>query len=248
MVHGSFQSVDRCHPPDYGLFESSDKEATPVRVPVKSENDAFRLVFGGAVVIFASLILGAVTTPVAGIALFAGILAGVTGWELLTKDPEAPRPLSEALERGRQVGGARKHRVLVIANQTVNGDELREELMRRGTSEVELRVVVPVLPSRAHYVASDIDRELAEARTRLEPALAWAAAQGFDVAGRVGDTSPLVAIEDELRDGGVDELIISTHPAARSNWLESGLVERARAELDIPVTHVVVDLERQQVA
>jgi hypothetical protein len=219
-----------------------------VRVPVKSENDAFRLVFGGAVVIFASLILGAVTTPVAGVALLVGILAGVAGWELLTKDPEAAKPLSEALERGRQTADSRKRRVLVIANQTVNGDELREELMRRGTSEIQLCIVVPVAPSRAHYVASDIDRELAEARTRLEPALAWATQQGFDVSGRVGDTSPLVAIEDELRDGAADELIVSTHPRSRSNWLESGLVERARAELDIPVTHVVVDLERQQVA
>jgi len=219
-----------------------------VRVPVKSENDAFRLVFGGAIVIFASLVLGAVTTPVAGIALFVGIVAGVVGWELLSKDPEAPQPLSDALERGRRIGDDRKHRVLVIANKTVNGDELREELLRHGTSEVELRIVVPVLPSRAHYVASDIDGELAEARARLEPALAWATQNGFDVSGRVGDTSPLVAIEDELRDGGADELIVSTHPASRSNWLESGLVARARAELDIPVTHVVVDLERQQVA
>jgi hypothetical protein len=219
-----------------------------VRVPVKSENDAFRLVFGGAIVIFASLVLGAVTTPVAGVALFVGILVGVVGWELLTKDPEAPRPLSDALERGRRTGDATKRRVLVVANQTVNGDELREELLRRGTNEVELRIVVPVLPSRAHYVASDIDRELADAHTRLEPALAWAAEQGFDVSGCVGDSSPLMAIEDELREGGADELIISTHPHTRSNWLESGLVERARAELDIPVTHVVVDLQRQQVA
>ena len=219
-----------------------------MRVPVKSENDAFRLVFGGAVVIFASLILGAVTTPVAGVALLVGILAGVAGWELLTKDPEAARPLSDALERGRQGVDRRKRRVLVIANQTVNGDELREELLRRGTSEVELRIVVPVAPSRAHYVASDIDRELAEARRRLEPALAWATEQGFDVTGRVGDTSPQVAIEDELRDGAADELIVSTHPRSRSHWLESGLVERAREELDIPVTHVVVDLEHQRVA
>jgi len=219
-----------------------------VRVPVKSENDAFRLVFGGAVVIFASLVLGAVTTPVAGIALFVGIVAGVVGWELLSKDPEAPKPLSDALDHGRRLGDPSRRRVLVIANQTVNGDELREELLRRGTNECELRIVVPVLPSRAHYVASDIDGELEEARTRLEPALSWAGERGFHVSGRVGDTSPLVAIEDELRDGGADELIISTHPASRSNWLESGLVERARAELDIPVTHVVVDLQRQQVA
>jgi hypothetical protein len=38
-------------------------------------------------------------------------------------------------------------------------------------------------------------------------------------------------------------VIISTHPPGRSNWLETGIVERLRDELDVPVTHVVVDLE-----
>jgi hypothetical protein len=39
-------------------------------------------------------------------------------------------------------------------------------------------------------------------------------------------------------------VIVSTHPPDRSRWLESGLVERLRDELDIPVHHVVVDRER----
>jgi hypothetical protein len=129
----------------------------------------------------------------------------------------------------------------------MRGRELRDELRQRGDSRPELRVVAPVLPSRSHYIASDIDRELGEARTRLDQALAWAAEHGFEATGRVGDMTPLVAIEDELRSAPVDEVIISTHVAARSHWLESGLVERAREELDIPVTHVVVDLANQQV-
>jgi len=51
------------------------------------------------------------------------------------------------------------------------------------------------------------------------------------------------AIEDELRLAGADEVIISTLPPGRSNWLETGIVERLREDLDIPVTHTVVDLE-----
>ena len=38
-----------------------------------------------------------------------------------------------------------------------------------------------------------------------------------------------------------------THPSGRSHWLETGLVERAHEELDIPITHVIVDLGRQEV-
>jgi hypothetical protein len=125
---------------------------------------------------------------------------------------------------------------------------LREELLRWGEPRAELRGVAPVLPSRAHYLTSDIDRDVAEARRRLDDTLEWAHEQGFDAAGRVGDdTPPLTAIEDELRRFAADELIISTHPPGRSHWLESGLVERAHEELDIPITHVIVDLGRQEV-
>ena len=41
-------------------------------------------------------------------------------------------------------------------------------------------------------------------------------------------------------------MIISTHPLGRSNWLEHDVVHRARDRFDIPVTHVVVDLERER--
>jgi hypothetical protein len=48
-----------------------------------------------------------------------------------------------------------------------------------------------------------------------------------------------------LRAFPADELIISTHPPDRSKWLERGVVERARREVPLPVTHVVVDLEAE---
>jgi GABA permease len=105
-------------------------------------------------------------------------------------------------------------------------------------------VVAPILASRVHYIASDVDAELAEARRRLDTALDWARAEGLRATGKVGDpNAALGAIEDELRLFGADEVIISTHPPGRSNWLETGIVERLRDELDVPVTHVVVDLE-----
>jgi hypothetical protein len=218
-----------------------------VRVPVKSEAEAFHLAWGGVLVIVICVILGAVTTALVGVALFVGCLLGIVGWELATKDPAAPKPLSDAHAAGHRPSDGRKRRVLVIANQTMLGRELRDEMVRRPTGEVELRMVLPVLPTRAQYVTSDIDGELREARSRLDQALAWAGENGFEATGRVGDMTPLVAIEDELRSAAVDEVIISTHTAQRSHWLESGLVERAREELEIPVTHVVVDLANQQV-
>jgi GABA permease len=93
-----------------------------------------------------------------------------------------------------------------------------------------------------HYIASDIDSELRDARERLDDALAWARAEGLDVSGVVGDPNvALGAIEDELRRTGADEVVISTHPPKQSNWLETGIVSRLRDELDVPVTHLVVE-------
>ena len=54
------------------------------------------------------------------------------------------------------------------------------------------------------------------------------------------------AMEDALRLFPADEMIISTHPHGRSNWLERDVVERARERFPLPITHVVVDLEHEQ--
>ena len=59
--------------------------------------------------------------------------------------------------------------------------------------------------------------------------------------GEIGDGDPLQALEDALRSFSADAIIISTHPAGSSNWLEQGVVEAARARFDVPVTHVVGD-------
>ncbi|HEX6391189.1 MAG TPA: hypothetical protein VFZ89_17135, partial [Solirubrobacteraceae bacterium] len=122
-----------------------------------------------------------------------------------------------------------------------------ERLRSRG--DRELRIVAPILVSRVRYLASDVDREIAEAHTRLAAALDWARSEGIQATGKVGD--PMVAlgaIEDELRLFAADEVLISTYPPGMSNWLETDIVERLQDELDIPVTHVVVEPDRAPVA
>ena len=68
-------------------------------------------------------------------------------------------------------------------------------------------------------------------------------ATGLEVEGEVGDGDPIQAIEDAVRTFQPDELIISTHPPGRSHWLERGVVERARERFELPLIHVVVDLD-----
>lgn len=213
-----------------------------MRNPIRSETDAFHLALGGAGLTGASLALGAVLDPIAGASLFAGGLIGASVWEIVTKDPDRRRPLREAAAEGRRVAASTRRDVLVVANRTLPGEDLAKTLRRRAERGAELRVVAPILVSRVRYIASDVDQELQEAQERLAATLEWAHAAGFEASGKVGDPNvALGAIEDELRTFAADEVVISTYPPGESNWLETGIVERLREELDIPVTHLIAD-------
>jgi GABA permease len=219
-----------------------------MRIPIKSEADAFRLVYAFVFLVGVSVVLGAIFAPAVGIALCVG---GILGGGLLAferTDPEQMHTLSAAAHSlDRERSGLHRRRILVVANQTVGGEELKREILTRGAGRPELRIVAPVLSSRVHYLASDIDGDIREAGARLDATLRWASEEGLEAVGTVTEATPLQAIEDELRRYPADELIISTHVPERSHWLEAGVVERASAELDIPVTHVIVDVARQRV-
>ena len=216
-----------------------------MRNPVRSEADAFHIVVGCAGLIAASIALGSLLDPLVGVALFVGAVVGAFFWEVATKDRDRRRPLRAAASQAPPRERTMARRVLVVANRTLGGAELRAELHRRAGTGAEFHIVAPILCSRIHYIASDVDKELDEARDRLSTALTWARAEGLPVTGKIGDPNAAFgAIEDELRQHGADEVIISTYPRGESNWLETGIVDRLRDELDVPVTHVIVQPDR----
>jgi nucleotide-binding universal stress UspA family protein len=142
---------------------------------------------------------------------------------------------------------AGERRILVIANETVGGHLLRSAILERSLDvREEVLVVTPALNSPLKHWVSDEDDARAAAQERLGESLAKLSEAGVEARGEVGDGDPLQAMEDALRTFGADEIIISTHPAGRSNWLERGVVERARERFAVPITHVVVDLERER--
>jgi hypothetical protein len=220
-----------------------------MRNPIRSETDAFYLAFGGAALTGASVALAAVVDPVVGGALFAGGVIGAIVWEFATKDPDRRRPLREAAAEGHRRTATQRPRVLVVANRTLQSEDLEAIMRTRAEGGAELRIIAPILVSRIRYIASDVDRELRDAHARLDEAIAWAHAAGLEASGKVGDPFvALGAIEDELRFFAADEIVISTYPPGKSNWLETGVVGRLREELDIPVTHVIADVDRSVAA
>jgi hypothetical protein len=138
-------------------------------------------------------------------------------------------------------------RILVVANETVGGRALLQEIERRTRGRrAAVRVIAPALvESRIKFALADVDEARRQARERLEASLAALRQLGIEVSGEVGDADPVLAIEDALRTFPADEVIISTHPSERSSWLEDQVVERAQRDLTVPVTHVVVDLEAE---
>jgi rubrerythrin len=136
------------------------------------------------------------------------------------------------------------HRILVVADEACDGPGLRDEVAyRAGRLPSEVLIVAPALTrSRLHYLASDVDHEAAEAADRMAALRDELEAVGVHARGIVGDPNPLTAIEDAVREFPADEIVVATHSAEDSTWLERGLVHTAR-ERFAPrlVTHVVVD-------
>ena len=134
-------------------------------------------------------------------------------------------------------------KVLVIANETVAGRELMDAVKERAAGG-EVLVVAPALNSRLRHLFADVDKAREAAEGRLHESLKHLDEAGIHARGAVGDTDPVRAMGDALFEFDADEIVISTHPPGRSNWMEKGVVERAREETNVPITHVVVDLER----
>jgi GABA permease len=141
------------------------------------------------------------------------------------------------------LGSPGERRVLVVANETVRGEELLSTISTLALVErTQFLVVCPALNSRLKTFTSDEDPAREAAQARLDVTLARLSSVGISAQGEVGDGDPLVAVDDAVRTFGPNEIVISTHPPGRSNWLERGIVESVRARYDVPVTHVVVDL------
>jgi len=211
-----------------------------MRLPFRTETDAFRVAVALGLVAGASLLVGWLASRAYGVVLFAaGIAAGVT-FELAGRETERGSALREAAHGPHPHGasGGKRH-ILVVASVQLAGEELRRDLAAGGAG-VELDVLAPILASRSHSWASDIDREREKARERLDASLAWAADQGFAAKGEVADPDPLVAIEDELRDFGADEVIIVTHPRERTSWLANRMLDHLASELDVPVREIAL--------
>ena len=132
--------------------------------------------------------------------------------------------------------------VLVVAHQTAATPALLDVVRERARSgPATFHLVVPRQPHGMHKVVDPQDAGDDEASSVLAAALPkLSEAAGEEVTGSLGDSEPLMAIQDAVNLGGYDEIIISTLPRRVSRWLRLDLVSKAKG-LGLPVTHVDAD-------
>src|SRR5215213_10767730 len=135
------------------------------------------------------------------------------------------------------------HRYLIVANQSVESDQLMDLVRERvaaGPSEFVL--VVPATPvkdlvSNAMPIpmpvmggSPTLPAPPAEARrmaqVKLDAAVRKLTAAGVPANGTVGDPDPVRAVEEATATREFDEIIVSTLPARVSRWLHQDLPGR----------------------
>jgi hypothetical protein len=136
-----------------------------------------------------------------------------------------------------------ERKILVVANETLTGDELLDAVRASvGGGDAIVVVIAPVNEPREGYVVYDNTRRAAAGR-RLDRTLARFREAGIHAAGHVVDNDPLTAVKDAIAMEEPDELIVSTHPEAKSGWRRRNLLGEIRKACgSIPLTHVTSDV------
>ncbi|HEY1591399.1 MAG TPA: hypothetical protein VGF81_06375 [Solirubrobacteraceae bacterium] len=139
--------------------------------------------------------------------------------------------------------------VLVVAHQTAATAPLLEAVRERARrSPASFHLVVPSRPHGLDKLMDPADHGQDEATRAMQDALPkLSSAAGSEVTGEVGDSEPLMAIQDALTAGDYDEIIISTLPLGISRWLRLDVISKARA-LGPPVSHVLAPSKEKAAA
>jgi hypothetical protein len=132
-------------------------------------------------------------------------------------------------------------KVLVVANQTAESEELLTALRERdGQGDCEFTILIPATPHGLQWAANmDADAGKAEAERHRDALIGRLRETGVEVEDAiVGDPDPLGAIQDACNRGSYDELIVSTLPHHVSRWLHLDLPRKAAHATGLPVTTV----------
>jgi hypothetical protein len=126
-------------------------------------------------------------------------------------------------------------KLLVIANRTIECEEIADAILERAKAgPVEVTLVAP-----ASSGPSSMRARRMETAQRLERTVQRLSETGVPVEGVVGDTDPLVAVQDAWDPRRFDEVIVVTLPTGISRWMAADLPHRVERLTAARVTHIV---------
>jgi GABA permease len=137
-------------------------------------------------------------------------------------------------------------RYLVVANQTLGGEHLKEKVRQcMAEGECEFHVLVPASDSSSGMQTEA--KAHRDAEPRLQAALAYFREIGATVTGKLGDARPMEAIRDALQHDSFDEILLSTLPPGPSAWIRQDLPRRVKKAFALPVAHLIAKREQTAV-
>jgi hypothetical protein len=131
-------------------------------------------------------------------------------------------------------------KILAIVSEPLSGEGLRNAV-GDSAEDAEVLVVAPALQSRTRWLLDAPDPAIERAERVQQETVERMDEEGVDAAGETGESDPLLAIQDALQTFEADEIVLVTHAGGERNWLEEGVVERARERFDPPVRHLEIE-------
>lgn len=166
--------------------------------------------------------------PGLGLAVGALAAAGVV-LVAVSKRPDEPIEVARSADPQR--------RLLLVAIEAVDQpaavEEVRSAAHAGPDDEPEVLVLAPALNTPLSHWASDLAGSRLDAQRKLVLTVGALAAAEVDARGAVGDSDPLQAVEDTLRDFAADEVLVAVPGGDRPQ--DAGLVAELRRRLDVRV-------------
>ena len=130
-------------------------------------------------------------------------------------------------------------RLLVVVTTEVADANVNEFVRRSAGEDAEVRVVAPASGiSRLDWLTNAEDDARADAGSLADRTAE--AAPTTDVQAEVGDSDPVKAIEDALREFPADEVLVISHFDDDASWLEAGSGKTAQTRFTLPIRLVTV--------